>query len=66
MRRMSPNLKVVQDQQEEVEGGANVEMQAEVARLSAELKASQAVVTCQIVDIRRARDNKRVKAPSSH
>ena len=43
-RRMSQDLKVALDHQREVEGGASMQMQAEVARLSAELKASQAVV----------------------
>ena len=42
-RRMSQDLKVALEQQE-VEGGVSVKLLAEVARLSAELEASQAVV----------------------
>jgi hypothetical protein len=43
-RRMSQDLKVALEHQEEVHSGASVELQAEVARLSAELEASQAMV----------------------
>jgi hypothetical protein len=42
-RRMSQDLKVALEE-EEVHSGASVELQAEVARLSAELEASQAMV----------------------